>query len=375
MSRIVRLFLTAALWSSVSAAQGPPPGVPPGFIPPARDNSGAPSTATIRGHVFDASNGQPLRKVQVRAFSAELRENRLAITDNNGVYEIKNLPAGRFSLTAQKGSFVPLQYGQTRPNEQGRPLQIQSAQQLDNVDFRLPHGAIVTGRVVDELGEPTSDTQVSIQRYQYINGRRQLVPGRFAQTNDIGEFRLFGIPPGQYVISANLRGPINPNDAPSDDRTGYAPTYYPSAVNVNDAQRITLAVGQVMTDINISLSPTHLARISGSAVDANGKPMTGGMIMVAQVSGIVFSSTLAGQIRPDGTFAVGGVTPGDYILRVMPINNGLGGIPNEVAQTNITVAGDDVNDIRLISVKPLRVTGRVIGPIVNGSGMSLGGLQ
>jgi hypothetical protein len=375
MSRVVTAFLAAVFLSAVCSAQAPPP-LPPGFLPPPRDISAQPATATIRGHVFDASNGHPLRKVQVRAFSAELRENRLAITDNSGVYEIKNLPAGRFNLTAQKGSFVPLQYGQTRPNEQGRPLQIQSAQQLDNVDFRLPHGAIVTGRIVDELGEPTSDVQVSIQRYQYINGRRQLVPGRFAQTNDIGEYRLFGIPPGQYVVSATLRGPINPNDAPSDDRSGYAPTYFPNALNANDAQRITLGVGQTMTDVNISLSPAHLARLTGSAVDAEGKPMTGGMIMLVQVSGLAFSSGLGGQIKPDGTFTVGNVAPGEYMLRAMPIvNTALYGPTNEVAQTNVTVAGDDVNDIRLVGIKPSRVTGRVIGPMVNGAGLNVSGLQ
>src|SRR5947209_5392412 len=116
MSRFVGAFLTAVLVSAVCSAQAPPQ-LPPGFPQPPRDTSAQPATATavIRGHVFDQSNGRPLRKVQVRAFAPELRENRVASTDNNGAYEIKNLPAGRFQLTASKGSFVTLQYGQTRP--------------------------------------------------------------------------------------------------------------------------------------------------------------------------------------------------------------------------------------------------------------------
>ena len=100
MSRVVLGVLAAILWSIVAAAQTAPP-LPPGFPQPvqaARDNSAAPPTAIIRGHVFDASSGQPLRKVQVRATSPELRENRLAITDNNGAYEIKSLAAGRYQL-------------------------------------------------------------------------------------------------------------------------------------------------------------------------------------------------------------------------------------------------------------------------------------
>src|SRR5262245_55122755 len=151
MSRVVGAFLTAVLTSALCAAQVALPQLPPGGFPgqppPARDNSGAPPTAMIRGHVFDASNSRPLRKVQVRAFAPELRENRVAITDNNGGYEIKNLAAGRYQLTASKGSYVSLQYGQTRPFEAGKPLEVHNAQLLDKVDFSLPHGGVVTGRI------------------------------------------------------------------------------------------------------------------------------------------------------------------------------------------------------------------------------------
>lgn len=164
--------------------------LPPGGFPqPPRDNATLPTgTAMIRGHVFDASNGQPLRKAQVRAFAPELRENRMATTDNSGAYELTNLGAGRYTLTATKGSFVSLQYGQTRPFEAGKPLEVRNAQQLDKIDFTLPHGAIVTGRVVDETGEPAADVIVQVQRYAYQQGRRQLSPaGRTAQTNDIGD--------------------------------------------------------------------------------------------------------------------------------------------------------------------------------------------
>src|SRR4051812_6857604 len=105
MSRVVSGVLAALLVTTVCAAQTPPR-LPPGFPQPPRDPSPTQTTsATIRGHVLDASNGRPLRKVQVRAFAPELRENRVAITDNNGAYEIKNLPAGRFQLSASKGSF------------------------------------------------------------------------------------------------------------------------------------------------------------------------------------------------------------------------------------------------------------------------------
>jgi protocatechuate 3,4-dioxygenase beta subunit len=360
MSRVVGPFLAAVLLSSTCWAQAP---AFPGLAQPPRDNATLPTgTAMIRGHVYDASNGQPLRKAQVRATSPELRENRLAITDNNGAYEIKSLAAGRYQLGASKGSFVQLQYGQTRPFEQGKPIELLNAQQLDRVDFRLPHGAVVTGRVVDEVGEPASDAQVTIMRNQYINGRRQLSVARLSQTNDIGEFRLFAIPPGQYVISASMRG-LNFGDSPADDRSGYAPTYYPNTTSPTEAQRVTLTVGQMMTDINITLSPTRLARVSGTAVDSNGKAISGGTIMMIQNTGSFFMTTSGGQIKPDGSFSIGGLTPGEYQVRAMPLASGPINLSNvEQIQASFTVTGDDINDLRLVGTKPSTMTGKVIPP-------------
>jgi hypothetical protein len=174
----------------------PPPAAFAGGGMPARDNSARTGTARIRGRVFAADNGAPLRKAQVRLFSPELRENRLATTDVQGTYEFKDLPAGRYTLTANKGSFVSLQYGQTRPLEPGKPLQILDAQTMEKVDFSLPRGSVITGRIVDEFGEPVTDVMVAPMRYQYQQGRRRLVPsGRTTQTNDIGEFSRFGLPP------------------------------------------------------------------------------------------------------------------------------------------------------------------------------------
>jgi hypothetical protein len=134
------------------------PGLPQ--LPP-RDTGLKTGTARIRGRVLAADTGEPLRKAQVRATSAELRENRLAATDANGVYEIKEVPAGRYQLTASKGSFVQLQYGQTRPFEAGKPLEVGDGQTIDKVDFSLPRGSLITGRVIDELGEATVDVRVS----------------------------------------------------------------------------------------------------------------------------------------------------------------------------------------------------------------------
>src|SRR5262249_50535208 len=171
-------------------ARPPPPGPrhPPQPQTPPRDNAQSaqpPATAIIRGHVVAAENGQPLRKAQVRIFSPELRENRMATTDGDGKYEFKEVKAGSYTVNASKGNCVRLAYGQTRAFEQGKPLEIAAGQLVEKVDFALPRGAIITGRVIDEFGEPLPDAMVSVQRYQNVGGQKRLVPaGRPARTHD-----------------------------------------------------------------------------------------------------------------------------------------------------------------------------------------------
>jgi hypothetical protein len=347
--------LVGLLIASVSSAQ--PPQQPPPFQTPPRDSAQAQQvgTATIRGHVVAADSGQPLRKAQVRIISPELRENRLATADGDGRYEFKEVKPGRYNVTASKGSYVQLQYGQTRPFEPGKPLEVLAAQTIEKVDFALPRGAIITGRVIDEFGEPLPDTMVAVQRYQNFNGQRRLVPaGRPNMTNDIGEFRLFAIPPGQYYLTATLRPMGMPGD--SDDRSGYAPTYFPGTSNLAEAQRVTVALGQTISDMNMALMPSRMSRITGTVVDSQGRPFTGGIMAFPKNESFMMFGPPA-QMKPDGSFTINGLAPGDYVLQTM--GNGPGG-GGDYASAEVTVNGDDVNGIRLVGAPPLTVSGRLV---------------
>ena len=323
---------------------------------PPRDNTqpAKTGTATIRGHIVAADSGQPLRKAQVRIVSGELRENRLVTTDGDGRYEFKEVVAGRYNVTATKGSFVSLQYGQQRPFEPGKPLEILAGQTLEKVDFSLPRGAVITGRVLDEFGEPLPDAMVSVQRYQNMGGQRRLVSaGRMATTNDIGEYRIFAIPPGQYYLSATLRpmGMIGDND----DRSGYAPTYFPGTANIAESQRVAIGLGQTISDMNMALMPTRTSRVSGTAVDSQGRAMAGMVMAMPRGDSMFMGFGPPAQIKPDGSFVVSGLTPGRYMLQV---RGGFG--DGESASADVTVSGDDVTGVRLAASKPSIVTGRVV---------------
>src|SRR4029077_4634617 len=150
-----------------------------------------------------------------------------------------------------------------------------------NVNFSIARSGVISGRVVDELGDPATDVQVATMRYQYVNGERRLMPaqGR-AATNDIGEVRLFCLPPGDYFVMAAMQnGMFLESDGKGENRSGYAPTYYPGTGNPAEGQRISIDAGQVVAGIILTLMPGGTVHVSGVALDDAGKPMSGANVM------------------------------------------------------------------------------------------------
>jgi len=179
-------------------------------------------TAILRGSIVAADNGAPIRRAQIRVSAPDARESRVAITDAQGRFEIKELPAGRYTMTASKGGFVALQYGQRRPSESGTPIELGDGQTIDKLSIALPRGSVLGGRITDEFGEPVANASVTALRYVYAAGTRRMAPaGQNARdtTDDQGHFRLFGLPPGEYYVSATLRSGIEATD-PSGETPG-----------------------------------------------------------------------------------------------------------------------------------------------------------
>ena len=350
MSR-ASLCLVAVLslaWAHPAPAQTPP-------SQPARDTPAAiGGSAAIRGRVVDAATGRALSRVEMRAGPNPGQGNgRIVITDGEGRYEIKGLPAGVYTIIAAKPNYVRTSWGEPRPEGPGKRITLTDGQVLDKIDLRLVRAGVVTGRVVDEFGDAVTDVFVTAMRYQYVQGSRRLMPnGRAGTTNDIGEFRIYGLSPGLYYISATLRN-VGGMMSDTSDRSGYAATFYQGTGNVAEAQRLTIAPGQTAANINLMLLPIQTVKVNGTATDAEGKPIAGAMIAVMQrLGGAQMGGTVA-PVRPDGKFTINGLTPGDYTLRI----NVPGG---ETAVAEVTVNGSDINDVQLVAAKPSTIRGRVV---------------
>ena len=220
-----------ALGAGQERPQGPPAGAAGRAQRPVRaqgPRAEAPrGTAVLRGQIVAADNGSPIRRAQVRVTSPDAREGRIATTDAQGRFEIKELPAGRYTITASKGGFVSLQYGQRRPSESGTPLELGDGQTIEKITIGLPRGSVLGGRISDEFGEPVANASVMAWRYAYAAGTRRLMPaGQNARdtTDDQGHYRLFGLPPGDYYVSAILRTGGPEVTDPMGEQSGYAST-------------------------------------------------------------------------------------------------------------------------------------------------------
>ena len=375
------LFMTTVMTAQepgpgpLGRGQGPFPGGRGRLgVPPRDDSQAAPTgNAKITGRVVAADTGSPIRRAQIRVTSGEARFNRVVTTDGDGRYELLNLPAGRYRLFVNRAGYVALEYGQARPFENGKPLDIAEGQAVEKVDFSLPRGSVITGRITDEFGDPMTDVQVQAMRYQFVNGERQLVnAGRVAQTDDLGQFRVFGLMPGDYVVRASLRLNQNPDTMNQPDPVGYPGTYYPGVVDVTQAQSVTVTLGQELSSVAFPLVPARLSRVSGIVMGSDGRPLAGGMIMLrprgSNGMGALRAAFGGGnQIRPDGSFQLTGVPPGDYVLDVQQRPQNVRNLQEinlsllEFASMPLTVSGD-IDNLTVVTTPGVTMSGRVVFP-------------
>jgi carboxypeptidase family protein len=376
--------------------QGPGPLIDPGQLPgpggrggrfggPPRDDQTTPKgTAKIAGRVVSADTGNPLRRAQIRLTAPEIRANRVATSDNDGRYEFTGLAAARYRLQISKAGYVTLEYGQARPFEAGKPLDVVDGQALEKIDFSLPRGSVIAGRVTDEFGDPVADATLQAMRYQFVNGQRQLVnAGRTSTSDDIGQFRIFGLMPGDYVVRASVRdGAIASALVGVEEPSGYPATYYPGTTDIGQAQAVTVALGQELNSVFFPLIPARLARISGTVLDSQGHALSGAVVVVRPATGGgaggAFNIGGGNQVRADGSFTLNSVPPGEYTLDIQQRPRTLQSLGTdllEFASIPLSVAGADISGLTIITTPGVTVAGRVVLQGQKTQGVSLRGIQ
>jgi carboxypeptidase family protein len=319
-------------------------------------------TGIIRGSVVDATSGTPIRRATVRLFGPPFRDNYpSALTDDEGRFEISELPGGKFTLNVSKSGYVDAAMAR-----QGTPpvtVALAEKEVVEKIVLKLARGGVIVGRVMDEAGEPAVNIEMRAMQYRYGPGGRTLQQtsgGGFFRTDDLGAFRLYGLQPGQYYVTARPAEGYFSGFGPVPGDTGPATTYFPNAPDPATAQRVTVAAGRETGPIVVTLVSTRLSRIRGRAIMSDGQPFAGSFVnVIVREPGGGMNSRGGGRVLPDGSFEVAGLTPGTYELEVRPPNM-RPDEDGEVARTTITVNGEEVNGVFLVGAKTAVVRGRVM---------------
>jgi hypothetical protein len=299
--------------------------------------------------------------VQIRFTAPELTAGppRTTSTDEDGRYEMTDLPSGHYTILATRGGFLPLRYGQRRPREQGKIVELTDRQVVEAIDLALPKTSLISGRITDEEGEPIAGVRVLAMRSIYFDGRRQLVNASEANilTDDVGEYRIGGLVPGTYMVAARSTDKWTVGAGASEETMGYAPTYFPGTTNVADAKRITLGLGHEAGATDFSLIPGRAATVTGTAFDSKGRPFQNVNLAleIRSEGGGLFGTAGNAKVTADGTFTIRDVAPGDYKLRAVRQD----GDP-EVAILPIVVDGIDLTNLSLTGSAGGTVSGRVV---------------
>jgi len=314
-------------------------------------------------------------------------------TEKDGKFIFKDLNAGQYRLSVQRNGYAGQQYGQRTATSAGTVINLTEGQQLKDIAFRLIPAATITGRVRDTNGEPVPGFQVSLLRSIYnVNGQRSLSNVGNATTDDRGEYRIFWVAAGRYVLSvggnSGLTGFISSSDGITQIiRTGgsstfadriFPLTYYPGTLDPSRATVIELQPGAELSAVDIVLSQPATYRIRGKAVDAaSGKPPTSAGVSISprQETGaagsLIVSAPTSATVNynnASGTFEIRNVLPGAYWLRASsstdmnePINLNVAGTArtamelldsvmmnsSRYAQIPIEVSGSDIEGVEL----------------------------
>jgi hypothetical protein len=280
---------------------------------------------SVEGQVVNAITGEPVKKAQINMNGSGGRGKATsfgAVTDGSGGFVIENLDPGPYSLSAERNGFVRQQYGARGPDRPGSPVVLSAGQHTRDLVFRLLPQGVIAGHILDEDGEPVERAQIRVMRYRFVGGRKQMSTSGNASTDDLGEYRVFGLAAGKYYLSATYhqRNVIGAEDRtpPSAAEEGYAPTYFPGTKDPAGAGAIDVSPGAVLSGVDVTLRKTRTLRIRGRVVN----PLAEGVPPFVQIRVVPRNSAFIGLNSPSfsrtqgrgGTFEVRDLTPGAYFL-------------------------------------------------------------
>ena len=330
------------------------------------------------------------------------RGGRQTVSDDDGRFMFDRLPAGRFGLTASKVGWVTTYYGSPRPGHPpGVRVAVPDGARV-TVEIPIARGSVIAGRIVNAEGRPLRSIFPSLLLERLVGDKKMLARlpeqsvGSFElSTNDLGEFRLFGLAPGTYYIvvtpsiaqgarittSDEVRWALSaPNQPPPPlgRVAGYAATYYPGTTDPSAAQGIVVGPGEVRDGLEFRVPFVSVARVEGIAQRPDGAPAVAATITLADREPRVSLGGAGRFTRTDasGRFVLQNVPPGDYRVLARassappppatavapaqpPTAANTPAVLDLWGQTDVVVSGQDVTSLAIGLAPASTISGRL----------------
>jgi len=279
-----------------------------------------------------------------------------AITDSTGHFAFSALAPGRYNLSAERGGFVTSNYGARGTGRTPAGIELSAGHEVHDLVVPIIPQGVIAGRVLDEEGEPAAGIQVQVSTKGYQNGRRQLNRVTTAATNDLGEYRAWGLAPGKYYVgtvsAGNLFASLTAQKPAEED---YVPVYYPRTADPAAAAPVTVGPGAQVREIDLRLAKARIVSVRGRVVTEGLPPGTRVSAMLVPWDPAMSSLTRAGIVAGDGAFEIRGVSPGTYTLMASTNLRGksLG------VRVPVTVGSSDMEGVQATLRAGMAVEGRV----------------
>ena len=321
--------------------------------------------ASIRGRVTDAESSQPLRHALVALRAADLRAEWHTIAGTDGTYAFHGLRAGSYFVQASAGehlgTHIPRGYS-TSPSSTSSfattSIQLKDGQTRTDIDIALQRSRAINGRVVDEDGGPIAGASLRLLR---APGGQPFSPAVTARTDDLGSFRIFYVPPGQYFVCAEVPPSARFRDHIDNARPRrMITTCHPSATGESLGQAVSVTAADVDgVEIRAPLHPG--ITISGQVLDASGTPAGGAQVWLSQSWRGRGGGVGSPPLPEDGVFRISDVPLGKYLLRAHTGEAGPKRLPDfQWVAMELEVGAADIEGLVLTLSPAARVKGRIV---------------
>jgi hypothetical protein len=308
-------------------------------------------TPVARAVVLVAREGSPAREVE---------------TDGRGRYRMDRLGAGEYTVEARKWGFEARKYGQDRmvsARSSGiyTRVAVKNGEAVDSIDVMIARGGAIAGTIVDEFGEPMEGIAIGALHLSSGAGHKRWVRSAVlgsSRTDDRGQYRLFGLLPGTYVVQAAVGDTLSPS-------SGYLPFFYPGTPAIAQATATKIDFAMAATGIDLSLRPTAAHTVTGIVRDSSGRPPVRAEVTLAvsERSGAMQTEPLRVNATADGSFAFTNVGPGVYAVQATGDveSKGLDARTSaeQFAASFVTVTANDPPRLELRLAQGARLAGRL----------------